>query len=94
MSFGCPEFCWWLNGYLADYSGEELTPEQEKKIIGKLKRARTSINLCNRPSTWDSDAESVVDWLYSRMDTFAELKQKVPVQIVTAAKTRVDVYAK
>ncbi len=65
MSFGCPECCWWLNGHLASYAGEELTERQEKLIINRLAKARMSVDRCPRPLSWDCEAESIVDWLFS-----------------------------
>ena len=91
MAFGCTEFCWWLQGYFALTRSAELTDVQEREILSNLRKARLSINRqAGLPR--DFEAEAIVTWLCSRMDTFEEIKQPVPAQIVAEAKKRLSVY--
>jgi hypothetical protein len=94
MAFGCTEFCWWLQGYFALTSSAELTDEQEREILSNLRKARQSIDPYDRAGQRDFESEAIVTWLCSRMDTFEEIKQPVPAQIVAEAKKRLSVYTR
>lgn len=93
MTFRCTEFCWWLQGYFALTSSAELTVVQEREILN-LRKARQSIDPYDRAGQRDFESEAIVTWLCSRMDTFEEIKQPVPAQIVAEAKKRLSVYVR
>ena len=89
---GCTECCWWLYGYFAlAPPAEAWTSEQEKLILRKLNTAVDSIDTskCFR----DVKAEAIVKWLLARMETFAELDQRVPAQIVQLTRSKLIEYA-
>lgn len=94
MTFRCTEFCWWLQGYFALTDSAELTVVQEREILSSPHKARLSIDSYDRAGQRDFEAEAIVTWLCSRMDTFEEVKQPVPAHIVAEAKKRLSVYVR
>lgn len=94
MTFRCTEFCWWLQGYFALTDSAELTVVQEREILSSPHKARLSIDSYDLEGLRDFEAESIVNWLCSRMDTFDEIKQPLPAQIVAEAKKRLSAYAR
>ena len=70
-----------------------MTDEQEREILSNLRKARQSIDPYDRAGQRDFEAEAIVTWLCSRMDTFDEIKQPLPAQIVAEAKKRLSAYA-